>query len=1264
MISIPKLFAKSKKASANRRSRLVERRRRLGLEQLEPRVVFATSVLQGPSVSTDAYLTSLQNLNANLGGAAITQLYRSASGNESYRPMIKFDLSTISTVGEAYLDFYQIPTSHYNGTPLTGDLYAVNQDWEEGNSSDNFATTPGVSWNKRTSTQNWTTPGGTWNTVMDFGNGTNGRIATGTFSPALDNSWIRFNVTNAVKAWKNNQLVNNGFIMVLSGGSSSEYSLASSEYSNPAFAPKLTVMDVQPVISISGVCVSEGNTGTTVASLTVSLSKATTVPVTVNYATVGQSATSGIDFTPTSGTLTFAPGQTSQTIAVNVIGDTLFEAEETLFVQLSNPTNSTIGNSTGEVKITDNDAAVPVTLQGPTVTQDNFMTSAENAIANLGGRQTLELFRNAGGTGVYRPMLRFDLSTVPVAGTSTLQFFHLPTTENYAGLAMTAEIYALNRDWEEGTGTDNYATNATGASWSRATSTQTWTTVGGDRNTTTDFGLGPNGRIATGTFSLATEGTWVSFDVTKAVAAWKSGQLPNFGFVMVLTSGDSTAYALASSEYADSTKAPKLVVGAAPVGPPTISIGNISQPEGNTGTTPATLTVSLSKASTSTVTVSYATESQTAIAGSDFSAASGTITFTAGQLSKTISINVAGDTENEVDENFLVRLSAPTNATIGTSTATVTIQNDDRNIFDLPLFDRSDLTRGYVGGFRLPNVPVQTNSSGTILNGGFNFYGSYGGSGLAMGAPGDSSLYMTGFSNAGTNGNPVIAKVSIPTFLSPNPAQMQTAQLLQSADLRGKLESNSKGVLAPVTFSGNGDPNDGFGGGVRIDDLIVTGNSIIGSAYVGYGDGLETHSHFRINTLDLNQVTNANVTGLFNVGTGLGGVTYPGWTGPTGLDGTEAAFLGGYMTEIPAEYQASLGGTHLVGQSASTVMSRGSLGPGAFALNAANIGVGTVTPKPLAYYPDLARSLYPMNFNYDTAQPTDPRFNFNTNVEGAVFVPGTRTVLFFGSTGAAGIADTAGSFTGYGESATFNDNVRTDKGYHSQNGAYEYQVWAYDVNDYIKVVNGQLLPWDVEPYDVWRFDFDAMPDAPNSASKYVGGTTFDPITNRLYVTQQFIGDGITHIVQVFDLGIARQLRSTEGELVGSTAPTVTQAAAAPILAAAVQIWGLTSLTPIEAARLPLMTIAISNLPGDRLASISGNTIIVDSNAAGRGWFVDPTPLGDTEYVNEVATTGGAADNKVDLLTAILHELGHSIGRDHDLNGIMGGSLAKSRRVKP
>lgn len=108
-------------------------------------------------------------------------------------------------------------------------------------------------------------------------------------------------------------------------------------------------------LSIGDVPKTEGNTGTSPANFTVTLSPSSTATVTVSYTTVPGSATRGVDYTSTTGLLTFLPGETSQPIAVPVAGDVAAEPDETFFVTLQSPSNATLADGGGVGTIVDDD---------------------------------------------------------------------------------------------------------------------------------------------------------------------------------------------------------------------------------------------------------------------------------------------------------------------------------------------------------------------------------------------------------------------------------------------------------------------------------------------------------------------------------------------------------------------------------------------------------------------------------------------------------------------------------------------------------------------------------------------------------------------------------------------------------------------------------------------------------------------------------------------------------------------------------------------
>jgi hypothetical protein len=110
-----------------------------------------------------------------------------------------------------------------------------------------------------------------------------------------------------------------------------------------------------PFLTIADGSVLEGNKGTTHLNLAVTLSRSTTKTVTVKYATADGTAQKKSDYSATSGTLTFQPGQTSRTISVSIKGDRKREPNETFTVQLSNAVGATISDGVATATILNDD---------------------------------------------------------------------------------------------------------------------------------------------------------------------------------------------------------------------------------------------------------------------------------------------------------------------------------------------------------------------------------------------------------------------------------------------------------------------------------------------------------------------------------------------------------------------------------------------------------------------------------------------------------------------------------------------------------------------------------------------------------------------------------------------------------------------------------------------------------------------------------------------------------------------------------------------
>jgi hypothetical protein len=332
----------------------------------------------------------------------------------------------------------------------------------------------------------------------------------------------------------------------------------------------------------------------------------------------------------------------------------------------------------------------------------------------------------------------------------------------------------------------------------------------------------------------------------------------------------------------------------------------------------------------------------------------------------------------------------------------------------------------YVGAFRVPNYHNKTDEF------------SYGGTALAFN-PTNDSLFVVGHRQA-------IAEISIPKHIvnSTNLRELDTAQVLQDwTPVLPNLSSRLVGI------------NDGQ----EIGGLFIDEGKIIGTVYAYYsGAEKQRTSHFVLNSLKLSE---ASIKGLFKVGNRGG------------------RWVAGYMAAIPKDWQDKLGAPVLTGQGCIPIISTTSSGPGAFGFDPKKLGSETAPATPYVYYP-VEHPLGPYT------GPANPLQNGTTAVNGVVFVPGTSSVLFFGST--------ATNYAGYGTPQEYRDKVHDGKGPHSLNGEYAFQVWAYDANHFVAAKKGKVNPWHVQPYDVWNFSL------PITGEYRIGGVAFDSSTGRLYVS--------------------------------------------------------------------------------------------------------------------------------------------------------------------
>jgi hypothetical protein len=116
-----------------------------------------------------------------------------------------------------------------------------------------------------------------------------------------------------------------------------------------------------------------------------------------------------------------------------------------------------------------------------------------------------------------------------------------------------------------------------------------------------------------------------------------------------------------------------------------------------------------------------------------------------------------------------------------------------------------------------------------------------------------------------------------------------------------------------------------------------------------------------------------------------------------------------------------------------------------------------------------------------------------------------------------------------------------------------------------------------------------------------------------------------------------------------------------VLQQAVDSWSARALSNSQEEALGQLDVGVGNLPNGVLAQTLGSTVTLNVNAAGRGWFIDASPWESGEFLaersNELrAHPDRSASNRVDLLTVLIHELGHVLGYDHLEFGVMSDAL--------
>ena len=419
---------------------------------------------------------------------------------------------------------------------------------------------------------------------------------------------------------------------------------------------------ITPTISVSDASATEGSA----VSFTVSLSAASSQQVTVAYATSGGTATSGTDFSETSGTLTFAANETSKTVSVATTDDSDDEADETFTLTLSSPTHATLADATATGTINDDDEpATPMPVGeipsqrvevGATVSLDNldsYFSDPDDEVL------TYTAETSDGSVATVSVLGTTATISGVAAGNTRISIIATDPTKLYGRQSFSVTVLSpLTARFEDAATSHDGSSIFTVRVWfsealasggARGRVQRTLSTTGGTvqqvrrvdgRRDLFEVRIQPSGHSAV-TVSLPSS---ASCDIQDALCT---------------PAGQALSHPISVTVQ----------------GPPGLSVADAEVEEGPNAE--LAFMVTLDRAVSETVTVAWATSDGTATAGTDYTAASGTLTFAAGETEQTVSISVLDDTHDEESETLTLTLSTPSGAHLADATATGTIKNSD-----------------------------------------------------------------------------------------------------------------------------------------------------------------------------------------------------------------------------------------------------------------------------------------------------------------------------------------------------------------------------------------------------------------------------------------------------------------------------------------------------------------------------------------------------------------------------------------------------------
>ena len=557
--------------------------------------------------------------------------------------------------------------------------------------------------------------------------------------------------------------------------------------------------DAEPTLAIDDVTMLEGTGGTTDFIFTVTKEGTTSLNATVNFATAngttnpasggGIGCAAGVDYESDANSLTFAPAEITKTITVNVCGDAVFETNETFFVNLSAAAGATLTDDQGLGTINNDDAPPTLSIDNVTLDEgDAVTTNFIFTVTKSGATEvtaTVDFATDAGPTHPATAGAACDPDVDYQSQNDSLSFAPAdPTTKTITIKVCGEEVYERNQTFVVNL-TNPVAATLTGGGQGLGTITNDDTAptlsiadvmaAEGNGPAASDF-------VFTVTASGATE-----VDATADFATSSGGPNPatagltcsagpdyesqllgnvtvsaatGTGTITVKVCGDTVyeldqTFLVTLTNPVDATLDDAEAVGTIDNddAAPTLSINDLALSEG-TGV-PTDFAFNVTKVGDTEVeaTVGFATANGgtnpatggAACPSSDYLAQTGSLTFAPDETTKPITIQICAETVFELDQDFLVNLSAPTNATLLDGQGVGTILNDDA----APTLNIGDVTMNEGNGPTATNFTFTVSKVGTTeVNATVEFDTADGGSEPATGGsscgPGVDYVTRTG----------------------------------------------------------------------------------------------------------------------------------------------------------------------------------------------------------------------------------------------------------------------------------------------------------------------------------------------------------------------------------------------------------------------------------------------------------------------------------------------------------------------------------------